>query len=67
MLIREYEVEYSPLQSKTMAVSTMKSTEMELEAFDAVMDEYLIKALPLHDMKRFMGLTWVMEAITTSF
>ncbi|KAL4966639.1 hybrid sensor histidine kinase/response regulator [Aspergillus stella-maris] len=55
--IREYEDANSRPQSIIMAVTGVASSEMQQKAFDAGIDEYLVKPLSLKDLKRIMGVS----------
>ncbi|KAL4945732.1 hypothetical protein BDV06DRAFT_8674 [Aspergillus oleicola] len=53
--IRQYEDANSRRQCIIMAVTGVASSEMQQKAFDAGIDEYLVKPLSLKDLKRIMG------------
>ncbi|KAL4799195.1 hypothetical protein BDV19DRAFT_355437 [Aspergillus venezuelensis] len=55
--IREYEDAESHPQCIVMAVTGVASSEMQQKAFDAGIDEYLVKPLSLKDLKRIMGVS----------
>ncbi|KAL4804143.1 hypothetical protein BDV18DRAFT_35884 [Aspergillus unguis] len=55
--IRDYEDELSLPPAKVMAVTAVASNEMQDQAADAGMDEYLVKPLALHELKRIMGVS----------
>ncbi|KKK23497.1 hypothetical protein AOCH_002337 [Aspergillus ochraceoroseus] len=54
--IREYEEEKSLPRSAIMAVTGVASSEMQQQAFAAGIDDYLVKPLSLHDLKRIMNI-----------
>ncbi|PYH71762.1 sensor histidine kinase/response regulator, partial [Aspergillus vadensis CBS 113365] len=50
--IREYEEQHSLPRAAIMAVTGVASSEMQQQAFAAGIDDYLVKPLSLHDLKR---------------
>jgi CheY-like chemotaxis protein len=53
--IREYEDESLLDRCTIMAVTGVASSDMQQQAFAAGMDDYLVKPLSLHDLKRILG------------
>ncbi|KAL3438202.1 hypothetical protein BDV09DRAFT_160162 [Aspergillus tetrazonus] len=53
--IREYEDESLLERCTIMAVTGVASSDMQQQAFAAGMDDYLVKPLSLHDLKRILG------------
>ncbi|PIG89424.1 sensor histidine kinase/response regulator [Aspergillus arachidicola] len=53
--IREYEEQNSLPRSTIMAVTGVASSSMQQQAFAAGIDDYLVKPLSLHDLKRIMN------------
>ncbi|KAL4765299.1 uncharacterized protein BDW70DRAFT_168670 [Aspergillus foveolatus] len=53
--IREYEDESLLEPCTIMAVTGVASSDMQQQAFAAGMDDYLVKPLSLHDLKRILG------------
>ncbi|PWY95908.1 sensor histidine kinase/response regulator [Aspergillus sclerotioniger CBS 115572] len=54
--IREYEEQHSLPRAAIMAVTGVASSEMQQQAFAAGIDDYLVKPLSLHDLKRIMNI-----------
>ncbi|KAA8642525.1 hypothetical protein EYZ11_007637 [Aspergillus tanneri] len=54
--IREYEELHSIPRAAIMAVTGVASSSMQQQAFAAGIDDYLIKPLSLHDLKRIMNI-----------
>ncbi|PYH87958.1 hypothetical protein BO71DRAFT_339888 [Aspergillus ellipticus CBS 707.79] len=54
--IREYEEQQSLPRAAIMAVTGVASSEMQQQAFAAGIDDYLVKPLSLHDLKRIMNI-----------
>ncbi|RAL14088.1 sensor histidine kinase/response regulator [Aspergillus homomorphus CBS 101889] len=54
--IREYEEETARPRTAIMAVTGVASSEMQQQAFAAGIDDYLVKPLSLHDLKRIMNI-----------
>ncbi|EAW09053.1 response regulator [Aspergillus clavatus NRRL 1] len=54
--IREHEEEQSLPRSAIMAITGVASTGMQQQAFAAGIDDYLVKPLSLHDLKRVMNI-----------
>ena len=54
--IREYEEQHSLPRVAIMAVTGVASSEMQQQAFAAGIDDYLVKPLSLHDLKRIMNI-----------
>ena len=54
--IREYEEQNSLPRSTIMAVTGVASSSMQQQAFAAGIDDYLVKPLSLHDLKRIMNI-----------
>ncbi|KAE8395082.1 hypothetical protein BDV23DRAFT_179069 [Aspergillus alliaceus] len=55
--IREHEEQNSLPRSAIMAVTGVASSSMQQQAFAAGIDDYLVKPLSLHDLKRIMNIT----------
>ncbi|KAE8366021.1 hypothetical protein BDV27DRAFT_171166 [Aspergillus caelatus] len=53
--IREYEEQNSLPRSTIMAVTGVASSSVQQQAFAAGVDDYLVKPLSLHDLKRIMS------------
>ncbi|KAL4907865.1 hypothetical protein BDW74DRAFT_113102 [Aspergillus multicolor] len=53
--IREYEDENLWERCTIMAVTGVASSDMQQQAFEAGMDDYLVKPLSLRDLKRILG------------
>ncbi|KAL3443773.1 hypothetical protein BJX65DRAFT_194550 [Aspergillus insuetus] len=53
--IREYEEEHGLPRSAIMAVTGVASSETQEQAFAAGIDDYLVKPLSLHDLKRILS------------
>ncbi|KAL3484274.1 hypothetical protein BJX62DRAFT_58688 [Aspergillus germanicus] len=53
--IREYEEEHELPRSAIMAVTGVASSETQEQAFAAGIDDYLVKPLSLHDLKRILS------------
>jgi CheY-like chemotaxis protein len=56
-IIRDYEEDACLPRSTIMAVTGVGSSEVQEEACAAGIDEYLVKPLALHDLKRIMGIS----------
>ncbi|KAE8354610.1 hypothetical protein BDV28DRAFT_78503 [Aspergillus coremiiformis] len=54
--IREYEEQHFLARSAIMAVTGVASSAMQQQAFAAGIDDYLVKPLSLHDLKRIMNI-----------
>ncbi|EAU32706.1 conserved hypothetical protein [Aspergillus terreus NIH2624] len=54
--IREYEEQHSLRRAAIMAVTGVASSGMQQQAFAAGIDDYLVKPLSLHDLKRIMNI-----------
>ncbi|RAH43541.1 uncharacterized protein BO95DRAFT_207953 [Aspergillus brunneoviolaceus CBS 621.78] len=54
--MREFEEETSRPRTAIMAVTGVASSEMQQQAFAAGIDDYLVKPLSLHDLKRIMNI-----------
>ncbi|RAH79983.1 sensor histidine kinase/response regulator [Aspergillus japonicus CBS 114.51] len=54
--MREFEEENSRPRTAIMAVTGVASSEMQQQAFAAGIDDYLVKPLSLHDLKRIMNI-----------
>ncbi|KAE8155193.1 hypothetical protein BDV25DRAFT_146661 [Aspergillus avenaceus] len=54
--IREYEEQNSLPRTAIMAVTGVASSAMQQQAFAAGIDDYLVKPLSLHDLKRIMNI-----------
>lgn len=54
--IREYEEQNSLPRSTIMAVTGVASSSMQQQTFAAGIDDYLVKPLSLHDLKRIMNI-----------
>ncbi|KAH8422479.1 hybrid sensor histidine kinase/response regulator [Aspergillus melleus] len=54
--IREYEEQHSLPRAAIMAVTGVASSSMQQQAFAAGIDDYLVKPLSLHDLKRIMNI-----------
>ncbi|KAF9890471.1 hypothetical protein FE257_005876 [Aspergillus nanangensis] len=55
--IREYEEQHKLPRATIMAVTGVASSSMQQQAFAAGIDDYLVKPLSLHDLKRIMNIT----------
>jgi CheY-like chemotaxis protein len=53
--IREYEEEHELPRAAIMAVTGVASSETQEQAFAAGIDDYLVKPLSLHDLKRILS------------
>lgn len=53
--IRDYEQAHGLLRTTIMAVTGVASSSMQERAFDAGVDDYLIKPLSLNELKRIMN------------
>lgn len=53
--IRDYEQTHGLLRTTIMAVTGVASSSMQERAFDAGVDDYLIKPLSLNELKRVMN------------
>lgn len=54
--IREYEEQQGLARTAIMAVTGVASSTMQQQAFAAGIDDYLVKPLSLHDLKRIMNI-----------
>ncbi|PKY02327.1 sensor histidine kinase/response regulator [Aspergillus campestris IBT 28561] len=54
--IREYEEQHGLARTAIMAVTGVASSTMQQQAFAAGIDDYLVKPLSLHDLKRIMNI-----------
>ncbi|PYH42845.1 uncharacterized protein BP01DRAFT_385050 [Aspergillus saccharolyticus JOP 1030-1] len=54
--MREFEEENARPRTAIMAVTGVASSEMQQQAFAAGIDDYLVKPLSLHDLKRIMNI-----------
>lgn len=54
--IREYEQEKGLSPSVIMAVTGVASAAMQQQAFDAGINDYLVKPISLHELKRIMNI-----------